>query len=50
MALRSGVWMKTDFLAFRIEERKATFCGTYTEPLLGGPNGMRETMAMGTGS
>lgn len=34
LALRSGVWMKMDFWALRIRERKASFWGTKRESLV----------------
>ena len=39
--------MKIDFLALRMQESHASFCGTKMLPLLGSPYGRRETSAIG---
>lgn len=42
--------MKIDFLALRIKDKNASFWGTKTDSLLMFAYGLREHIAMGTGS
>ncbi len=49
VAFRSGDWMKIDFCALRMQESQASFWGTKTLLLFGGPYGGCETRAIGKG-